>query len=144
MGKDLGWNRSRLNNEVSVAMRRIEHHKNNLNIKENGKISGRFGQMLNDTAKNKAKNQNDNYSRSLTKEENRVGKSVMPSRQTEEGFFAAAKNQASYQQKMKQNFSQNQMKAKIPIQNNAKEDLKQKGVNVVQQQPQIKDQDRSR
>ncbi|SFP02330.1 hypothetical protein [Hydrogenimonas thermophila] len=37
-----------------------------------------------------------------------------PSKQTEEGFFAAAKQQSAYQQKMEESLKRNQVKNKIP------------------------------
>jgi len=54
-----------------------------------------------------------------------------PSRQTEEGFFAAAKQQSAYQQKMEESLKRNQVKNKIPSVENA-----EKGFYDQQQQDQ--------
>ncbi|WOE70132.1 hypothetical protein RZR97_00790 [Hydrogenimonas thermophila] len=124
LGKELGWSESRVKDEISSVERRIEHHKDKLNIKENNKISGKFGEIINKAAQQKSKQNQFSFS---TKEQKGLGK-LQPSRQMENATFKAAQQQVQQ--------TQQTVQQQKPQQQNVKEDLNQKSDKAAQQQPQ--------
>ncbi|SFP02309.1 hypothetical protein [Hydrogenimonas thermophila] len=122
LGKELGWSESRVKDEISSVERRIEHHKDKLNIKENNKISGKFGEIINKAAQQKSKQNQFSFS---TKEQKGLGK-LQPSRQMENATFKAAQQQVQQ--------TQQTVQQQKPQQQNVKEDLNRKSVEADQQQ----------